>query len=172
MKSTAHFTPARHSGKDSTTSTDFSIGIELVHRGHQDNGTIAAYADEQITALESLCLDIMKRWHMRAGDVWGHSDIAPTRKQDPGETFPWQRLAAQGIGVFPPPKVPRQEIDEGAEKKAKNALREIGYGVDVYPFADVMTAFQRHFRPKRIDGLLDSECLSLMTWLASPLGVL
>ena len=81
-----------------------SIGIELVHGGYQEDGTIAAYSDEQITALESLCLDIMKRWHMRAGDVWGHSDIAPTRKQDPGETFPWQRLAAQGIGVFPPPE--------------------------------------------------------------------
>ena len=144
---------------------DSSIGIELVHDGHQKDGTIAAYADEQITALESLCLGIMARWHMRAGDVWGHSDVAPTRKQDPGESFPWQRLAAQGIGIFPPPNVPRQEIDEGAEEKAKNALRTIGYGVDVYPFIDVMTAFQRHFRPSHVSGELDSECLSLMTWL-------
>ncbi|MBC6444809.1 MAG: N-acetylmuramoyl-L-alanine amidase [Alphaproteobacteria bacterium GM202ARS2] len=144
-----------------------SIGIELVHEGHRHDGGIDPYAEAQMGALESLCLEVMARAGMRASDVWGHSDIAPHRKQDPGETLPWQRLARKGIGIWA--DADERHVGGASEAQARDALRAIGYGVDVYPFADVVVAFQRHFRPSRVDGVVDASSLALMRAIADAL---
>jgi N-acetylmuramoyl-L-alanine amidase len=93
--------------------------------------------------------------------VLGHSDVAPARKEDPGELFPWQQLAKAGIGLWP--QAATGDLDA-------KALARFGYDPDA-PQDKVITAFQRHFRPKKLDGLWDSECAGLLTSLLSTAGV-
>jgi N-acetylmuramoyl-L-alanine amidase len=87
--------------------------------------------------------------------VLGHSDIAPARKEDPGELFPWQRLAEAGIGLWP------QKRDPGL---GPEALARFGYDPGA-PQDKVITAFQRHFRPRKLDGVWDAECGQLLAGL-------
>ena len=93
--------------------------------------------------------------------VLGHSDVAPARKEDPGELFPWPQLAKAGVGLWP------QGI---ASDLDADALTRFGYDPDA-PQDKVITAFQRHFRPKKLDGLWDSECAGLLASLLSTAGV-
>ena len=140
-----------------------SIGIELVNPGHEFG--YIPFAEEQIAALVELASGILKRHPIPAKRVVGHSDVAPARKQDPGELFPWQRLAEAGIGVWP-------TATTGALREPiESALSRYGYGVrpnmDV-PIDVVVTAFQRHFRPERVDGVWDGDCAArLQTLLAA-----
>ena len=91
----------------------------------------------------------------------GHSDVAPDRKQDPGELFDWRRLAAAGIGLWPQ----AMDSDIGPESL-------IRYGYDPKaPLDKVITAFQRHFRPAKLDGKWDSECAALLASLLRSVGV-
>jgi N-acetylmuramoyl-L-alanine amidase len=95
--------------------------------------------------------------------VVGHSDVAPNRKQDPGELFPWRRLAQEGIGLWPKQTV--ISSSRNPEKSIAEKLRAYGYGVPTevdWPLPDVIAAFQRHFRPGRIDGVADAECLGIV----------
>ena len=147
-----------------------SIGIELVNPGHEFG--YEPFAETQISALIDLCAGIFARHAIPARRVVGHSDVAPARKEDPGELFPWKSLAEFGIGLWPELSAPvrgagalRSEA-EGALFAAN--LSRFGYGVppDVdVPLEKVIAAFQRHYRPSCIDGIADSECAALLAGL-------
>ncbi|MEK9722283.1 MAG: N-acetylmuramoyl-L-alanine amidase [Rhodospirillaceae bacterium] len=126
---------------------DRSVGIELVNPGHEYG--YRPFADAQMTALRELAAGILGRHPIPARNVVGHSDVAPTRKQDPGELFDWRGLAAAGIGLWP-----AGGADPLAEEDAAAALAEIGY--DVADLAAALTAFQLRFRPDRVDGVCDA----------------
>jgi N-acetylmuramoyl-L-alanine amidase len=154
-----------------------SIGIEIVNRGH-DWG----YPDfplRQIAAVIALCRGIILRRKVPAHRVLGHSDVAPARKKDPGEKFPWHSLANSGVGhwVQPAPIVRGETIKLGTISdhvfNLQQALARYGYGVPTngkYDGAtmEVVSAFQRHFRPARVDGGADHSTLTtLQSLLAS-----
>jgi N-acetylmuramoyl-L-alanine amidase len=142
-----------------------SIGIELVNPGHE-----WGYADfpaDQIDALTGLMDAIRGRWEIPDGRILGHSDVAPERKIDPGEKFPWKRLAQDGHGLWlepqPAPGVPLGVGDEGTGVFALQAgLTRMGY--DSAPSGQydahtetIVRAFQRHWRPEGVDGIADGE---------------
>ena len=132
-----------------------SIGIELVNPGHEFG--YRPFPEPQMAAAIALCRDIVQRHAIPAHRVLGHSDVAPARKQDPGELFDWQRLAAAGIGVWPDEDRilrPSETAGEWPE-----LLAAVGYDVVGAGLAACVTAFQRHWRPARVDGVLDDDCL-------------
>lgn len=136
-----------------------SIGIELVNPGHEFG--YRAFAEPQIAALTTLCHSILMRHAIPSWRVLGHSDVAPARKEDPGELFPWRRLADAGIGLWPA---------AGADAAAAEALARYGYD-PAAPQDKVITAFQRHFRPKSLTGQWDDECAGLLASLLGKAGV-
>jgi len=150
-----------------------SIGIEIVNPGHEFG--YIPFAEPQIAALIDLSSEIIARHPaITPSRVVGHSDVAPSRKQDPGELFPWQRLAESGIGMWAniiPTRSAETDRVEGTQvEKFTENLRRYGYGVppDVdWPVADVIAAFQRHFRPSCIDGVSDVECAVILDALIS-----
>ena len=138
-----------------------SIGIELVNPGHEFG--YRAFPEVQMAALERLAGDIVSRHKIQPMRVVGHSDVAPLRKQDPGELFDWQRLARQGIGLWPKPLVGRT-FPRWVTADVQAALRGIGYGIEITGTADeqtkaVLMAFQRHFLPKNLTGLADAQTI-------------
>ena len=149
-----------------------SIGVEIVNGGH-DFGC-PDFPDAQIDAVIALVGDILKRRAMPASRVVGHSDIAPARKRDPGEKFPWKRLADAGVAVWPTLVTPSATAppDPGA---LQGQLLAIGYGVEQTGVMDHVTklaliAFQRRFRPEKIDGEADAETRALLAALARQSG--
>lgn len=127
-----------------------SVGIEIVNPGHEFG--YRAFPDRQIEAVIRLSLGVLSRHSIAPRNVVGHSDIAPTRKQDPGELFPWARLKTYGIGLWP------FEGGEQADLEAEVVLTMLtAYGYDVREPAAAIAAFQRHFRPERVDGIADAE---------------
>jgi N-acetylmuramoyl-L-alanine amidase len=140
-----------------------SIGIELVNPGHEWG--YRPFPEVQIAALEELAAGILARHPIPARNVVGHSDVAPLRKQDPGELFPWRRLARAGIGLWPEPT--QAPADTASLPRLLSA---IGYKVVQADAAAVLTAFQRHFRPARCDGLADDETRSVIAALAALVG--
>jgi N-acetylmuramoyl-L-alanine amidase len=154
-----------------------SIGIEIVNRGH-DWG-YPEFPLRQIAAVIALCRGIMLRREVPSRRVLGHSDVAPLRKKDPGEKFPWHSLANSGVGhwVQPAPIVRGEVHKLGSVGNdvlgLQQALAKYGYGVPIsgkYDSAtmEVVTAFQRHFRPARVDGIADhSTLVTLQALLAS-----
>ena len=135
-----------------------SIGIELVNPGHEFG--YRDFADAQIDALITLCHGILLRHPIASARVLGHSDVAPARKEDPGELFPWARLAKAGIGLWP------QETESRA---GQELLTRYGYD-PAAPRDKVIMAFQRHFRPKKVDGRWDDECAGLLASLLEKVG--
>jgi N-acetylmuramoyl-L-alanine amidase len=147
---------------------DRSIGIELVNPGHAFG--YRPFPEAQLAALIALCRDILARHPIPARNVVAHSDIAPDRKQDPGELFPWARLAQAGIGLWPGP-APEEAVGlpaigpgaAGVQVAAlRRGLRRIGYRIGELggwnaPLAQVVAAFQRHWAPHRTDGIADGE---------------
>jgi N-acetylmuramoyl-L-alanine amidase len=131
-----------------------SIGIELVNPGHEFG--YRDFPDAQIEALITLCQGILSRHPIPPARVLGHSDVAPARKEDPGELFPWVRLARAGIGRWP------QDVAAGHLKA--DALSRYGYDPHA-PQDKAVAAFQRHFRPKKVDGEWDGECAGLLASL-------
>ncbi len=134
---------------------DVSVGVEVVNGGH-DFG-LPPYPAAQVRAVADLAAAIAERWHLSAANIVGHSDVAPMRKRDPGERFPWHALAARGIGLWPEPG------DGGPSSTIPASLAAIGYGLDDAPqptsVTSVIQAFQRRFQAARpIDGR-DSEAL-------------
>jgi N-acetylmuramoyl-L-alanine amidase len=157
-----------------------SIGIEIVNGGH-DFG-LPAFADAQVDAVIALVLDILRRRNIAPARVVGHSDVAPDRKADPGERFPWARLAEAGAAVHVA-ATGRGRGDRVAAagdagprvRAAQEALIAIGYGLASSGALDprtaaVMTAFQRRFRPDLVDGVLDAETEALIAEAAQLIG--
>jgi N-acetylmuramoyl-L-alanine amidase len=136
-----------------------SIGIEIVNPGHEFG--YRPFADPQIDALLPLVADIVRRHVIRPAYVVGHSDIAPKRKQDPGELFPWARLSRLGLAAARPVKnlMDPNWTDGGFLL----ALERFGY--DVRDPAAAVTAFQRRFRPEHLDGIIDGECRAILLGL-------
>ncbi|MGE5547196.1 MAG: N-acetylmuramoyl-L-alanine amidase [Solirubrobacterales bacterium] len=127
-----------------------SIGIELVNPGHEFG--YRPFPAAQIDALIRLCVRTLARHPIPARNVVAHSDIAPTRKQDPGELFPWERLKGYGIGLWPFDGVERAAVPID---KLLRMLERWGYDVTAPDAA--IAAFQRHFRPERVDGVGDEQ---------------
>lgn len=155
-----------------------SIGIEIHNPGH-DLG-YSDFPSAQMEAVISLCRDIILRNEIAAENVLAHSDIAPLRKQDPGEKFPWATLHQAGIGhwVSPAPITAGEELKLGdrgpAVEALLRALSAYGYGLapaDVFDptVAAVVTAFQRHFRPARVDGIADHSTIDTLNRLRGAL---
>ena len=126
---------------------DPSIGIEIVNPGHEWG--YRPFPRAQMQAVRDLCLGILSRHAIPALNVVGHSDIAPNRKQDPGELFDWEGLAAEGIGLWPGDSC-REARD------VPGALASIGYDPDL-PCQTNLTAFQRYWRQSAVDGIVDEQ---------------
>jgi len=124
-----------------------SIGIEIVNPGHEHG--YRPFPALQMAAVCDLCLEILGRWPIPARNVIAHSDVAPDRKEDPGELFDWESLAANGVGLWP--------ADGGEpcdQQDILPLLGIIGYRTDL-PLPVLLTAFQRHWAPHRVDGVAD-----------------
>jgi N-acetylmuramoyl-L-alanine amidase len=132
-----------------------SIGIEIVNPGHEFG--YRPFPEPQMASVVTLVGDIVRRRNIAPGMVVGHSDVAPDRKDDPGELFDWPRLARIGLALpVPPPSFDPNWHDSGF----LNALGRFGYQTDD-PKASVV-AFQRRFRPANIDGVIDAECRAML----------
>lgn len=141
-----------------------SIGIEIHNPGHDFD--YPAFPDVQMKSVEGLCQDILRRHVISPSRILAHSDIAPGRKRDPGERFDWARLAQAGIGLWtePAPLGDDQGLSLGDEcdgvVSLQQDLKSLGYGVEVTStygkgLEQVVEAFQRHYRPGRVDGRAD-----------------
>jgi N-acetylmuramoyl-L-alanine amidase len=137
-----------------------SIGIEVVNPGHEWG--YRPFPALQMAAVAELCLDILTRHPIPARHVLAHSDVAPDRKEDPGELFDWPGLARCGVGLWP-----REDAEPQAD--ALTLLGRIGYRTDL-PLPVLVTAFQRHWRPERVDGVADATTLARMAGLLRALG--
>ena len=166
---------AWHSGvshwRGETDMNGASIGVEIANPGHEFG--YVPFAEVQMISVIDLCKDILSRHPIPPRNVIGHSDVAPLRKMDPGEKFPWRRLAGEGIGVWPEADQVDNLPDLGpmssspTVRSIQQDFETFGYGLGVNGMYDaatqaVVTAFQRHFRPKKVDGIADAETQSLL----------
>ncbi len=176
---------AWHAGQSSwfgeTDLNSASVGIEIANPGH--DGGLPPFPDAQIVSVVALCQDLSGRLEVPAARILAHSDIAPLRKSDPGENFPWARLHQAGIGhyVAPIPIVgadsDQQEDPSSAEIEAlQSLLAAYGYDVPVNgaycaKTEAVVRAFQRHFRSERVDGIADRSTVATLRELIRTLPV-
>ena len=137
---------------------DVSIGVEIVNPGHEWG--YRHFPDPQMASVQDLVADILKRRQIVPKRVVAHSDIAPSRKLDPGELFDWQSLARNGLSIWPA-NISRRQPER---KQAIRALATIGYSFDQQDTLawHIVSAFQRRFRPAKVDGRLDSETMGLI----------
>jgi N-acetylmuramoyl-L-alanine amidase len=139
-----------------------SVVIEIVNPGHEFG--YRPFPEEQIDALIPLVHEIKERYGITRGNIVGHSDVAPARKQDPGELFPWYRLAKLRLAL---PRPTKNLMDPGwTDAGFLMALERFRYSV-TEPKAAVV-AFQRRFRPELIDGEIDMECRCILLALLLP----
>ncbi|WP_439645794.1 N-acetylmuramoyl-L-alanine amidase [Sphingomonas changbaiensis] len=139
-----------------------SVGIEIVNPGHEFG--YRPFPEEQIDALIPLVHGIKERYGVTRGNVVGHSDVAPARKQDPGELFPWYRLAKLRLAL---PRPTKNLMDPGwTDAGFLLALERFGY--DVTDDLAATVAFQRRFRPELVDGTIDAECRAILLALLLP----
>lgn len=156
-----------------------SIGVEIINPGHAFG--YPDFPKEQIAAVIELCRAIGKRHNIRPERVLAHSDVAPGRKIDPGEKFPWVTLYEAGVGHFVVPEPMRDDGrtlsigDEGEPVESLQSMLALyGYGLEIGGHYDEMThkvveAFQRHFRPLKVDGVADSSTIETLRRLLSAL---
>ncbi len=129
-----------------------SVGVELVNPGHEFG--YRDFPKAQMDALIDLSKQILSSHPIAPRNVVGHADIAPTRKQDPGELFDWQSLAKEGVGLWPWAFSPGQAV---------HAIPHLShYGYDISDPDAAVLAFQRHFRPSVCDGIADAQCAGLL----------
>ena len=157
---------AWHAGKSHWRGIDninsASVGIEIVNPGHEFG--YRPFPEAQIDALIPLISEIIGRHAITRGNVVGHSDIAPARKQDPGELFPWYRLAKLRLAL---PRPTRNLMDpQWSDAGFLLALARFGY--DVTDELAAVVAFQRRFRPELLDGTIDGECRAILLALLLP----
>jgi N-acetylmuramoyl-L-alanine amidase len=173
---------AWHAGKSSwqgeTDINSRSIGIEIANAGHP--GGLPDFPLVQVDAVVELCRNCGERWSIAPERVLAHSDIAPIRKVDPGEKFPWERLHAGGVGHWVPPTPIGggrffQRGDQGQPVEAAQTMLSLyGYGIEVTGLfcektEGAVAAFQRHFRPMQVDGIADISTLDTLHRLLSAL---
>ncbi|MHC8398253.1 N-acetylmuramoyl-L-alanine amidase [Pseudomonas sp. MDT1-17] len=152
-----------------------SIGIEIVNPGFKDTPTGRLwypYSEDQVQSLIVLLKDISKRYAINPRSIIGHSDIAPLRKLDPGPLFPWKRLAAEGLGIWPNEQAvalqqAQFEVQPPTISWFQAQLARLGYPTPQTGELDVATrhviaAFQMHFRPSRFDGTPDAQTAALL----------
>ena len=149
-----------------------SIGIELVNKGHSFG--YEKFSNKQIIKLTSLCLKLKKKYKIKNSNIVGHSDIAPLRKQDPGEKFPWQKLQKNKIGIWYK-KLKSKSLNLNDKKVKKlffKNLFKIGYRYfdknrrtekDIF----LIEAFQRRFLPNKVTGKIDEKTLKISNFLAN-----
>lgn len=154
-----HAGVSRWQGDDDLNSR--SIGIEIVNGGHDwplPDGSLPPYPEAQIEALIALCTGILQRWTIPQSRIVGHSDIAPARKEDPGEHFPWNRLAQAGIGLWPKSDN-SAEMPDMSREQLVSYLSQIGYAVESnspdHVVKDALRAFQRRWVPGTVTGDAD-----------------
>lgn len=163
---------AWHAGKSFwrgiTDINSASIGIELVNPGHQHGYRVFPMA--QIIALKKLLREIIQRHNLSPQtSLLGHSDVAPARKVDPGELFPWQNLAEDGLGVWPQTKP--EDYGVASDADVQNLLRNVGYDCPASGSYDRLTraallAFQRRFHPENLTGTPEDETIARLRALA------
>ncbi len=155
-----------------------SIGIEIANAGHPAG--LPPFPESQISAVIELCRDCGARWSISPERVLGHSDIAPIRKIDPGERFPWDTLSQNGVGhwVSPTPVGGGRFFQRGDSGQPVEALQSMlslyGYGVEITGIycektEGAVAAFQRHFRPALVDGIADVSTIDTLHRLISSL---
>jgi len=167
-----------------------SIGIEIVNPGHEWG--YRDFPEAQVAAVIALVADIRSRWTIPDSRIIAHSDLAPNRKEDPGERFTWKRLAGEGHGLWFEPAAERvaalgPPLDLGDEGLGVIVLRaglhRLGYGLMPGGIYDeetqqTVTAFQRHWRQNRVDGIADGQTRATLMGVLqlataeSPTGVL
>ena len=172
---------AWHAGEASwageTDINSASIGIEVQNPGHEFG--YPDFTEPQLAAVEALARDISRRHDIRPERVLAHSDVAPRRKIDPGEKFPWGRLAAAGVGHWVEP-APLDDAEPGLGVagpqllELQSQLRDYGYAIEPTGLVDgatefVVKAFQRHFRPARVDGHIDASTIATLRRLTAAL---
>jgi N-acetylmuramoyl-L-alanine amidase len=139
-----------------------SIGIEIVNPGHEWG--YRPFPETQMSALIPLINEIVQRYRITRGNIVGHSDVAPARKQDPGELFPWGVLARLRLAL---PRPTRNLMDpHWTDGGFMLALERFGY--DIADPQAAVVAFQRRFRPEMIDGIIDGECRAILLALLLP----
>jgi N-acetylmuramoyl-L-alanine amidase len=156
-----------------TDLNDRSIGIEIVNPGHEWG--YRPFGALQMAAVCDLCLSILSRHPIPARNIVAHSDIAPDRKQDPGELFDWEGLAANGVGLFPAgvPDLGTGGVvrDAAGLRDVRRALADIGYRVAPEGALDpalsaMLRAFQRHWRGEAVTGQADAGTLARLLAVA------
>ncbi len=149
-----------------------SVGVEIVNPGHEFG--YRPFPEAQMEAVADLAREIVARHAIPPARVLGHSDVAPPRKQDPGELFDWARLARDGVGLWP------EDVGDGPQDippvaDIQTMLARFGYRAPNSGVLDantriVLAAFQRHFRPSRVDGEIDGGTAARLGWLIARLG--
>tara|TARA_Y100000590_G_scaffold446685_1_gene580734 strand:- start:84 stop:806 length:723 start_codon:yes stop_codon:yes gene_type:complete len=143
-----------------------SIGIELVNKGHKFGYT--NFKRKQLSSLIKICKKLIRKYKIKKQNIVGHSDIAPLRKIDPGEKFPWKKLASKRIGIWHNQetkilkKFRKVRISSNFKLEFFNILKKIGYcfeNKEKTNFTKIIKAFQRHYRKELINGVIDKECL-------------
>ena len=158
-----------------------SIGIEISNPGHEYN--YKNFSDKQIKSVLKLIKYLIKKYKIKSSNILGHSDIAPTRKKDPGEKFPWRLLAQKKIGVWHSiPKITLKKnrlklVDSKLEQYFFKKLLKIGYVFNNSEnlskknfFNLIVKAFQRRYRQQVINGKVDKECILISENLAKKLN--
>lgn len=151
---------AQHAGlsywRGITDCNSASIGVEIVNPGHEFG--YRPFPEAQMDTVTRLVAELVRTYSIEPRNVVGHSDVAPTRKEDPGELFDWERLAKLGLAMSRPKT---NLVDPGWPDAAfLLALERYGYGISEGSAATV--AFQRRFRPENIDGVIDGECRAIL----------
>ena len=171
---------AWHAGKSKWKNfinlNDRSIGVELVNKGHQFG--YENFSKKQISKLILLCKFLIKKYKIKNSDILGHSDIAPLRKYDPGEKFPWHLLSKKKIGYWynlNKKNIKNSNLDKSNLRKFFfNNLHKIGYRYfnkkksSKYD-SKVIKAFQRRFRQNKVNGIIDQKCFQISHYLANSL---
>ena len=148
----------------------YSIGIELINKGHQHG--YQNFSNKQIKSLINLCKTLKKRYSIKKENFLGHSDIAPLRKVDPGEKFPWQKLSLYKIGKWY--KKNNININEKNSRKLKKSffknIQKLGYRYFKINKRDprdkkIVKSFQQHYVPKNVTGIIDVKTLQISHFL-------
>ncbi|MGQ3076491.1 MULTISPECIES: N-acetylmuramoyl-L-alanine amidase [Rhizobium/Agrobacterium group] len=173
---------AWHAGKSiwggETDINSRSIGIEIANAGHP--GGLPDFPEKQLESVIELCLECVSRHGIAPERVLAHSDVAPIRKVDPGENFPWNRLHTAGVGHWVEPSVIGggrffQRGDRGQPVEALQSMLSLyGYGIEISgefcaQTEGVVAAFQRHFRQAKVDGVADSSTIETLHRLLTSL---